>query len=121
MRLTGEGTGVYNPSHTGIDSLLWGGRACFFAARGYAILRDGGPIHMSQFDFDLAKRLHRFGLGSITATLLEGLAPLAPLGAQGLYMLEPLFGSGEGWHKLAGSLEDPDRLKDLASNIRHGG
>lgn len=75
---------------------------------------------MSQFDFDLTKRLLQFGLGSIAATLLEGLAPLAPLGAQGLYMLEPLFGSGEGWQQLAGSLEDPDRLKDLASHLRHG-
>jgi hypothetical protein len=52
--------------------------------------------------------------------VLEGLAPLAPLGAQGLYLLEPLFGPGEGWQQVAGALEDPDRLKDLVSNLRHG-
>lgn len=75
---------------------------------------------MSQHDFDLAKRLQRSGLGSITAALVEGLAPLAPLGAQALYLFEPLFGSSEGWQNLANSLERPDRLKDLTTYLRDG-
>lgn len=75
---------------------------------------------MSGRDFDLAANLHRLGLGSITAALLEGLAPLAPLGAQGMYLLEPLLGPGEGWRKVARQLEDPARFDALASNLRHG-
>lgn len=75
---------------------------------------------MSQRNFNLAENLHRLGLGSITAALLDGLAPLAPLGAQGMYLLEPFLGSGEGWRKLARSLEDPARFDALASSLRHG-
>ena len=75
---------------------------------------------MSGRDFDLAAILHRLGLGSITAALLDGLAPLAPLGAQGMYLLEPLFGPGEGWRKLATTLEDPARFGAVASSLRHG-
>jgi hypothetical protein len=75
---------------------------------------------MNGRDFDLAANLHRLGLGSIAAALLDGLAPLAPLGAQGMYLLEPLLGPGDGWRKVARTLEDPARFEALASDLRHG-
>ena len=73
---------------------------------------------MSQIREDLVQRLRRTGLGSVAAALLEGFAPLAPLGAQGLFLLQPLFGGGETWQAVAKALEDPVQLDEWTTALR---
>jgi hypothetical protein len=75
---------------------------------------------MSQTRADLLQRFRRMGLGSIAAALLEGFAPLAPLGAQGLLLLQPLFGGGETWESIARTLENPEQIDELAAELRSG-
>ncbi len=58
------------------------------------------------------------GLGNILATFLDAAGPLALLGAQAAYALEPLLGSG--WSDLGVALEDPDRLSWLIEALRTG-
>jgi len=77
-------------------------------------------VLMSQRRAELIQRFRRTGLGSIAAALLEGFSPLAPLGAQGLFLLQPLFGGGETWQAVAQALENPQQLDDLAADLRGG-
>jgi hypothetical protein len=66
------------------------------------------------------RRLRSMGLSSLGASLLEGLAPLAPLAAQLAYLLEPMFSGGQqSWlTDLAGWLERPGSAGSLADRIR---
>jgi hypothetical protein len=59
------------------------------------------------------------GLGSILAAFLEAAGPIALLGAQAVYALEPLLGAG--WTELGQALEDPERLGQLIEALRGGG
>ncbi len=58
------------------------------------------------------------GLGNILATFLDAAGPLALLGAQLVYGLEPLLGSG--WSEVGGALEDPEQLEQLIEALRSG-
>ncbi len=61
------------------------------------------------------------GLGHILAAVLEAASPLAPIGAQALYALEPMFrGEASDWSDLGQTLEDPARLDALISSLRSG-
>ena len=65
-------------------------------------------------------QMEAFGLSGLGAVLLEGLAPLAPLGAQLAYLLQPMFGDGTAGDlkMLAGWLEDPAEVEALADRLR---
>jgi hypothetical protein len=59
------------------------------------------------------------GLGNILAAILDAASPLAPIGAQAIYTLEPfLRGEGSDWTDLGRALEDPDSLEDLIKALR---
>jgi hypothetical protein len=61
------------------------------------------------------------GLGNILATFLDAAGPLATIGAQVVYALEPLFsGRGADWSDLGNTLEDPHRLERLIEALRVG-
>ncbi len=66
------------------------------------------------------QRVEALGLSGLGAALVEGLAPLAPLGAQIAYILQPMFGSGvtDGLADLAGWLEEPAEVEALADRLR---
>jgi hypothetical protein len=62
------------------------------------------------------------GLGSILAAILDAAGPLAPIGAQAIYTLEPFLG-GEGydWSDFGRTLEDPEGLDQFIRGLRFGG
>ncbi|MGA9533043.1 MAG: hypothetical protein WBR18_10035 [Anaerolineales bacterium] len=66
------------------------------------------------------RRLRSIGLSGISASLLEALAPLAPLAAQFAYLLEPMFVQDQrGWlTELASWLERPDNPEAMAQRLR---
>ena len=68
---------------------------------------------------EFVARFQRMGLASIAAALLEGFAPLAPLGAQGMLLLQPLVGGGETWQSIARALENPEQIDELATALRN--
>ena len=73
-----------------------------------------------QYPEKLIDWLHEAGLAELAASLLEAAGPLAGLGAQALFMLEPLVSSGgSGFHKLALTLEDPDQVSRLVQRLRN--
>jgi len=58
--------------------------------------------------------LHRWGLGNVVTSILESTGPLHILGAQVVYMGEPLFTHlvpGEHLEALASVLEDPEKMQ----------
>jgi hypothetical protein len=66
----------------------------------------------------LAERLRAAGLAAPAAALLDALAPLAPLGAQALYVAQPLAGLASAhWRILLGEaaavLEQPGGVEAL--------
>jgi len=67
--------------------------------------------------------LQASGLSGIAAAIAEGLGPLGPLAAQLTYLVAPVLDRpGEGPLKdLAGWLEDPSRIDQLAERLRRGG
>ena len=72
------------------------------------------------FDEKIHARLQALGLSGLSAVLLEGLAPLAPLGAQLAYILEPMADGNfaGGLTDLARWLEKPDQVRAMASRLR---
>lgn len=70
----------------------------------------------------LARLIARFrgtGIGNILAVMLDAAGPLAPLGAQAIYTLDPFLSvEGSDWHSLGQALEDPDRLEELIQALR---
>lgn len=72
------------------------------------------------FDEKLHARLQALGLNGLGAVLLEGLAPLAPLGAQLAYILQPMAEGdmSAGLSDLAAWLEHPDQMRSMASRLR---
>ncbi len=67
----------------------------------------------------LAVKLRAAGLDGIAFALLEGVAPLAWVGAQAAYLAEPFFGgSGGRLGEVARLLEDPAKLGDLLDDLR---
>ena len=64
----------------------------------------------------IATRVRRLGLAPWAAALLEALEPLAIVGAQMGYLLEPIFGRAalRDW---ASVLEDPEQRADLTDRL----
>jgi hypothetical protein len=68
-----------------------------------------------------AQKLHRWGLDGFVASLLEAAGPLTVLGAQVVYILQPLFGrraSGRGMNMLAEMLEEPEQVRLFVHYLR---
>lgn len=60
-------------------------------------------------------------LGDFFASLLEGLGPLALVGAQIAYLFEPLGGGASGSiAHIGGILESPDELSVFIADLREG-
>ncbi len=67
----------------------------------------------------LITRMGGTGLGNILAALLDAAGPLAPVGAQAIYALEPLLRvEGFAWNDLGQMLEDPESLERLIKALR---
>ncbi|HET7011004.1 MAG TPA: hypothetical protein VFI11_09535 [Anaerolineales bacterium] len=64
----------------------------------------------------VAVSLRRLGLAPWAAALIEALEPLALVGAQVGYLLEPVFGGGV-WRDLASVLEDDEQRADLTARL----
>ena len=65
----------------------------------------------------LERWIRRTGLQDLATFLLEAFAPLAPLGSQVTYLLEPLVG-GKGWAAdLEQFLADPDERERFARRL----
>lgn len=64
----------------------------------------------------LAAHVRRWGLAPWAAALLEALEPLALVGAQVGYLLEPIFG-GDALRDWASVLEDPEQRADLTDRL----
>jgi hypothetical protein len=70
----------------------------------------------------IAARLRQVRLEGFAAGLLEACAPLAVLGAQAAYIVEPfLGGAGPRASELARLLEDPGGIADLIERLREEG
>jgi hypothetical protein len=70
------------------------------------------------FDDRLAARVRSLGLGGGASVLLEAVAPLAWVGAQLAYLLEPLVGTpGAPRAGLPGLLEDPQRYTAFIESL----
>ena len=67
--------------------------------------------------------LQNAGLAELAAVMLEAAGPLTVLGAQAIFMLEPLVrSSGSALGALAHSLEDSEQVENLVQRLRgHGG
>ncbi len=90
-------------------------------------VRDGCAILRAmdaekQFQDELVDWLQKNGLAEVTAVLLEAAGPLSMLGAQALFMLEPLVSSpGSRLGELAHALEDKDQVRHLVQRLRDQG
>lgn len=70
------------------------------------------------FDDRLAARVRSLGLGDAASTLLEACAPLAWIGAQLGYMVEPLLGARAGRESgLLDLLESPQRMAAFMDSL----
>jgi hypothetical protein len=68
-----------------------------------------------------ADRAHRWGLGDWAASLLEGVGPLSVLGAQAVYLAQPLLTPliPEGHlDALANLLEEPEQARAFTAMLR---
>jgi hypothetical protein len=71
-----------------------------------------------------SQNLQRWGLRQPAAALLEAAGPLTILGAQAVYLIQPLVGrpaSEEALAALAGLLEEPDQTRAFAQYLREAG
>jgi hypothetical protein len=70
------------------------------------------------FDDRLAARVRSLGLGDAASTLLEACAPLAWIGAQLGYIVEPLFGTrASRGSELQDLLENPQRMAGFIDSL----
>jgi hypothetical protein len=70
-----------------------------------------------------AENLHRWGIKDWVATLLEAAGPLGLLGAQAIYLSQPLLGTlvpANHLSALARMLEEPSQVKSFATFLREG-
>jgi len=68
-----------------------------------------------------ADKLHRWGLSDWTASFLEAAGPLTMLGAQVIYMGQPLINnvvSNSNLEALATMLEEPQQTRDFVNFLR---
>jgi hypothetical protein len=74
------------------------------------------------FTEKLVAWLQNAGLAEITAVFLEAAGPLTILGAQAIFMVEPLVSSpGSRLRELAHVLEDKDQVGHLVQRLREQG
>jgi hypothetical protein len=67
----------------------------------------------------LIAQLAGTGLGNILAAILDAVGPVAPIGAQAIYILDPLLSAeGSDWKALGKALEDPESLEKLIKALR---
>ena len=70
-----------------------------------------------------AKNVHRWGLGVWAATFLEAVGPLAMLGAQAVYLVQPFISSilpSDHLDALTELLEQPDQTRAVATLLLVG-
>jgi hypothetical protein len=70
---------------------------------------------------DWSKSLHRWGLHHLTASFLEVSGPLALLGAQAVYLTQPVltgFIATERLDALADMLEDGEQIREFIVYLR---
>jgi hypothetical protein len=90
-------------------------------------VRDGCAILRAMdaekpFTENLVDWLQKAGLAEITAVMLEAAGPLTILGAQAIFMFEPLVSSpGSRLRELAHALEDKDQVGHLVQRLREQG
>ncbi len=68
-----------------------------------------------------AQFLQRNRLNRVAASLIEAAGPFAFVGAQAIYLTQPLIGPGEPgnqWQALAELLENRDELRNFATFLR---
>jgi hypothetical protein len=68
-----------------------------------------------------AESLHKWGLGDFTASLLEAAGPLTVLGAQVVYILQPVLGrmvAASSLRNLASFLEQPEQVQAFIKFLR---
>jgi hypothetical protein len=69
----------------------------------------------------LIARIGGTGLGNILAAILDAAGPIALIGAQAIYALDPLLSAkGSDWNELGQALEDPESLEELIKALRGG-
>lgn len=74
---------------------------------------------MDDFTLDYARKIRRLGLGNFTIALIDALKPLAIVGAQVVYVLDPFVGASDGRLVTFGQiLEDPDQTAILLDHLR---
>jgi len=69
------------------------------------------------------EKAHRWGFGAEIATLLEAAGPLTALGAQVIYLAQPLLSPlipGSHLDILAELLEQPDQTRAFTAMLREG-
>ncbi len=68
-----------------------------------------------------ADRVHRWGLSNLTASILDGIGPLTLLGAQALYLAQPILSPlvpNNHINELANLLEEPEKVEAFAAYLR---
>ena len=66
-----------------------------------------------------ANWLRNFGLGTIAAGFLEAFRSMTYIGAQMLFLVEPVFGGrNDSIQDFARLLEDPEQVDDLINRLR---
>lgn len=68
-----------------------------------------------------SESLQRWGVDGIVASLIEAFGPLTVLGAQAVYLLQPLLqssASGANLGALAQMLEEPEQAQAFAQSLR---
>jgi hypothetical protein len=68
-------------------------------------------------DDRLVQFLRRAGLGDAAAAFLDGMRPLALVGAQLAYVAGPLFGARGSWMSLAQRLEENEEIDDILAAL----
>ena len=74
---------------------------------------------MDDITREYARKIRLLGLGNISAACIDALRPLAILGAQVVYFLDPLIGPSDGRLVTIGRLiEDPEQTAILLDHLR---
>lgn len=70
-----------------------------------------------------AKNLHRWGLGELVASFIEAAGPLTLIGAQAIYISEPILDFAipkDDIDALASMLDEPENARRFAAYLREG-
>ena len=66
----------------------------------------------------IGRILQRNRLSGVAAGLIEAAGPLSIIGAQAIYLSQPVIGLGNQWQALAEMLENQDELRHFATFLR---